>query len=66
MSGCGQPGARLWGDTETATPPPPPPLPTPTQAGQVLYAETIAAFTIQLPIIGPQGWLTGGGKMLVK
>lgn len=41
-------------------------LPTPTQAGQVLYAATIAAFTVELPMIGPQGWLVSGGKMLVK
>lgn len=53
--------AREWGEREDVTG-----LPTPTQAGQVLYAATIDAFTIELPIVGPQGWLVGGGKMLVK
>lgn len=39
---------------------------TPTQAGQVLVAKTDTEFTPCIPIIGPTGWLTGGGRMLVK
>ncbi len=41
-------------------------LPTPDEAGQVLYAATAAAFTAEVPMLGPPGWLHSGGKLLVK
>lgn len=41
-------------------------LPTPDEAGQALVAATATAYEQVVPIIGPQGWLIGGGKLLVK
>lgn len=38
----------------------------PDEAGQILFAATAAAFDQRVPIIGPHGWMTSGGKMLVK
>jgi hypothetical protein len=38
----------------------------PTEAGQVLFAATVNEFDQRVPILGPQGWLTSGGKLLVK
>ena len=40
--------------------------PTPEQVGQVRFAASADAFTNRVPIIGPQGWLTSGGKLMVK
>ena len=38
----------------------------PDEAGQVLFAATGASFDQRVPILGPSGWLTGGGKLMVK
>ncbi len=61
MSKCSEDEGRVWGKPTAPTP-----LPDPTQVGQVLYAATVLAFTIELPMIGPTGWLVSGGKLLVK
>lgn len=37
-----------------------------TQCGQVLVAVTDTEFQAVMPILGPSGWLTSGGRMLVK
>lgn len=41
-------------------------LPTPDEPGQVLFAVTSAAFTKAVPMLGPYGWMMGGGRLLVK